>query len=46
MLEFVDGNRFEVPVVLYLLMKNTSEDFTYNSVLRLEKSEKDFDFAL
>ena len=45
-LEFVDGNRFEVPVVLYLLMKNTSEDFTYKSVLRLEKSEKDFDFAL
>lgn len=45
-LEFIDGNRFEVPVLLYLLMKNTSEDFTYKSVLRLEKSEKDIDFAL
>lgn len=46
MLEFTDGNKLEVPVLLYLLMKNTSEDFTYKSVLRLEKSEKDFDFAL
>lgn len=45
-IQFSDGNIFTVPVLLYILMKNNSRDYTYKSLLRLEKSEKDFDFPL